>query len=141
MQRLCLEHGYAALHATGRTKAHVGGTGAGVYLGYSSQDFSAVIQGTPVASSVYSATGGSQSIASGRLSFVLGLQGPCMLIDTSCSSGLTATSVACSALSLDECPLAVVLAVNVMMAGSVHFSFAIAGMLSELWGSCRLGSR
>ena len=49
---------------------------------------------------MYAATGGVPSIASGRLSFAIGLQGPCMMIDTACSAGLVAVHAGLSAMGL-----------------------------------------
>eukprot|EP00964_Phaeocystis_antarctica_P095599 scaffold62037_cov51-Phaeocystis_antarctica.AAC.1 len=62
----------------------------GVFLGICSNDFAEVLRASPAGRSVYAATGSSHSIAAGRLSFVLGLQGPCVSFDTACSSALAA---------------------------------------------------
>ena len=52
--------------------------------------FAEVLRSSPTQSSVYAATGSSHSVAAGRLSYVLGLQGPCVSFDTACSSALVA---------------------------------------------------
>ena len=52
---------------------------------------------------VYTTTGAALSVASGRRSFVLGLVGPCLSIDTACSSGLVAAHQAIAALGRLEC--------------------------------------
>ena len=72
-QRLLLEHGYAALHYAGLDRAALNGSGTGFYLAIASTDFAQILPYTPAGSSVYSATGASLSIASGRVSYVLGL--------------------------------------------------------------------
>ena len=59
--------------------------------------------GTTEAVTVYSGTSGSLSVASGRVSFTLGLTGPCLTLDTACSSSLVAIHLAVSALRLVEC--------------------------------------
>ncbi len=51
----------------------------------------------PAAMDAYTLTGGSHAVAAGRLSYVLGLQGPSLAVDTSCSSSLTAVHLACKA--------------------------------------------
>ena len=86
-------------------------------------------------SSVFAATGGSHSIASGRLSYVLGLHGPCVSCDTACSAALVAGHLAASALRNHECPRALAAAVNLMLAPTVGARYALAGMTSSL-GRC-----
>ena len=103
----------------------------GVYLGYSSSDFAQVLASSPLGKSVYSATGSAGSIASGRLSYVLGLHGACSLIDTACSAGLVATSFARGALVLSESEVASVMVVSLILSpDGAHTPFAIAGMTS-----------
>ena len=135
-QRMLLETGYTSLHGAAFSRPALLESNTGVYLGYSSSDFSTFLALSPLGASVYSATGSSQSIASGRLSYVLGLQGACALIDTACSAGLVATSFARGALVLKESDLASVLAVNLILScGGAHTPFAIAGMTS-ITGKC-----
>ena len=76
-QRLVLACGYAALHAKGLCRAELTGSGAGVAVGIYSTEFAQVLGQSPRGRSVYASTGASLSIACGRVSFVLGLQGPC----------------------------------------------------------------
>ena len=84
-QRLLLETGYEALHGDGGRLAWLLGDGGdvGVFVGIERPDWLSL----PLPASAYTVTGGTVSIASGRLSFVLGLQGPCVSVDTACSSG------------------------------------------------------
>ena len=81
--------------------------------------------------SVYSGTSGALSVASGRVSYTLGLIGPCLSLDTACSSSLVASHLACSALNLDECPRAEAVGVG-LVEETVTFVFSAAGMLSAL---------
>ena len=80
------------------------------------------------------------SIASGRLSFSLGLHGPCVSVDTACSSGLVAHHSALRALQLAECTAAVAAGVNLMLAPHVGIAFATAGMTSAR-GRCHTFER
>ena len=75
------------------------------------------LQGTAVKTSVYSATGSSQSIASGRLSYTLGLVGPCYSIDTACASALAALHVCAAAVGALECESGVVVGTKVLSEG------------------------
>ena len=88
----------------------------------------------PKAPSVYSGTSGALSVASGRVSYTLGLTGPCASLDTACSSSLVALHLVSSALILDECPRAAATGVGLLTAG-VTYAFSAAGMLSAL-GRC-----
>ena len=89
-QRLLLEQGYASLHEAGLDRSMLMGSLTGVFLGISCQDYVTVLGYSPAGSSVYAATGASFSIAAGRVSYALGLHGPCASYDTACSSALTA---------------------------------------------------
>jgi acyl transferase domain-containing protein len=74
-------------------------------------------------------------VSAGRISFALGLSGPCMAIDTACSSSLVALHAARRALQLGECDLALVSGVNCLDASS-SLACAVAGMTSPD-GLCR----
>src|SRR5213079_1878964 len=50
----------------------------------------------------YGLTGNATSVASGRIAYALGLQGPSMTIDTACSSSLVALHLACQSLRTGE---------------------------------------
>ena len=93
-QRLLLEHGYAALLAAGLERGALMGGGTGVFLGMWAPEYQEVFQQSKQARSVYAATAVGCSMTCGRVSFALGLQGPCLSIDTACSSGLVAAHYA-----------------------------------------------
>ena len=76
------------------------------------------------------ATGSSHSVASGRISFVLGMQGPCVSYDTACSAALAANHAALRALQHRECVAALSVGVSMMLLPGVGITFATAGMLS-----------
>ena len=135
-QRLLLERGYEALHCASLRRASLAASALGVFVGIGANDWQTVLAHSPAGRSVYAATGGSLSIASGRLSFVLGMQGPCVSYDTACSSALVAHHGALRALQQDEADGALVAGVSVMLLPRVAASFALAGMTSAT-GRCR----
>ncbi len=71
--------------------------------------------GDPNQIDAYTGTGQGWCFAAGRLSYGLGLHGPCMALDTACSSALVATHLACQSLRLSECDLALAGGVNLML--------------------------
>ena len=83
----------------------------GVYLGSMAGDY-----GTRSleATTMWTATGTLSSVLAGRVSYVLGLEGPAMTVDTACSSSLSALHLACTALRQGECDLALTGGVTVM---------------------------
>src|SRR5262249_49791260 len=78
----------------------------------------------------YVGTGNASSIAAGRLSYTLGLQGPCMAVDTACSSSLVTVHFACQSLRNSECDMALAGGVNLILAPDGTLALARAQMLS-----------
>lgn len=89
--------------------------------------------------SVYSATATTLSVLSGRVSYTLGLTGPCFTVDTACSSSLVAAHSGVSALKLGECLRSEATGVG-MLTVVVSVAFSAAGMLSGL-GRCHTFDR
>ena len=89
------------------------------------------IQGRREDTNVFSASGGALSITSGRLSYTLGLVGPCYSIDTACASSLAALHLCVAAIRNDEeCEHAVAIGTMVLSEAS-NVATAIAGMTSS----------
>ena len=133
-QRLVLEDGYAALHASGVVRSDLSGSGTGVALGIYAIDFAQILAQSPLARSVY-ASANSLSIASGRVSFALGLNGPCMSIETVCSASLVACHSAVRALQHNECTSHLAMGVNLMLSQVNSIVMAISGVTS-IAGRC-----
>ena len=89
--------------------------------------------------SVHAATARALAVLSGRVSYALGLTGPCLTTDTACSSCLVVAHLAASALKLVECPRAAVTGAWVLT-GMISVAFSAAGMLSAL-GRCHTFDR
>lgn len=130
-QRLLLERGYAALHDANLDRTALGDSLTGVFLGFGSSEFAQLLAASPLASSVYAATGWSGSIASGRLSYTLGLFGPCASYDTACSASLVACYAGQRTLQLAECVTGLVVGASLMLMPSLGTTFAVAGMTSS----------
>src|SRR3954467_3317844 len=112
-QRLLLEVVWEALERAGIRPEALSGSRTATYVGCLGVDYG---QGTRSLAelSVWSATGVASSVLAGRVSYVLGLQGPAMTVDTACSSSLSALHLACVALRQGECDLALAGGVTVM---------------------------
>ena len=82
------------------------------------------------------ASGAAQSVAAGRISYVLGLNGPSLAIDTACSSSLVAVHLACEALRRGECNAALAGGVNLILSPSIRSRSHKRECFSEE-GKCR----
>ncbi|MBE9033669.1 type I polyketide synthase [aff. Roholtiella sp. LEGE 12411] len=125
-QRLLLEVSWEALENAGLAPNKLRNSRTGVYVGIctddhvSNQTVNAVINSfTPSSQNQevdgYTGIGVARSIAVGRISHLLGLQGPNIQLDTACSSSLVAVHLACQSLRLKECNLALVGGVNAIL--------------------------
>lgn len=129
--RLLLEVSWEALEDAGIAPDSLDGSRTGVFVGITSTDYANRVDlDDPSRSDIYLATGTALNAAAGRISFTLGLQGPCMAIDTACSSSLVALHTACQSLRNGESTLAVAGGVNVMMSPEAYVMISKWGMLS-----------
>ena len=129
-QRQLLERGYTSLHAAGMSKATLLGSIIAVNVGQWASEYSSVIAGTRAASSVYSTTGYQCSVTCGRVSFTLGMQGPCASYDTACSASLVANHGSVRALQRVECSAALSAGVNMILDPSMMLTTATGGFTS-----------
>ncbi len=130
-QRLLLETAWEALESAGLAPEKLQGTSTGVFVGITTSDYGQLMRlGSPESSDVYSATGVALNAAAGRLSFVLGLQGPCAAVDTACSSSLVALHLACQSLRTGESDLALAGGVNVILSPDAMVLFSKWGMMA-----------
>ncbi len=138
-QRLLMEVAWEALEDAAIAPDRLGGSRTGVFIGLSTHDYAQLSLGdAPAAMDAYTLTGGSHAVAAGRLSYVLGLQGPSLAVDTSCSSSLTAVHLACQSLRAGECDLALAGGVNVILSPVTSSVLAKSGLLA-LDGRCKFG--
>ena len=129
--RLLLETCWEALEYAGQSPRALSGSSTGVFLGISTGDYFGLLRADGLeAMDTYIATGTSHSIAAGRLSYVLGLQGPNVAIDTACSSSLVAIHLACQSLRMQECRMALAGGVNAIVAPDVTVALSKAHMMA-----------
>ncbi|MFD3422708.1 SDR family NAD(P)-dependent oxidoreductase [Streptomyces decoyicus] len=133
--RLLLEVTWEALEHAGLPPDRMNGTSTAVFAGISYSDYMDRLAGQPQELEGSILTNG-HCVAAGRISYLLGLQGPCVALDTACSSSLVAVHMARQALSAGECDLALAGGVTLSFQPRVTRSFARMGMLSD-GGRCR----
>ncbi len=136
-QRLALELGWEALEHAAISPDAIATQPIGVFLGISSIDYwGQLLSQSPTNIDAYLATGNTHSVAAGRLSYLLGINGPSLAIDTACSSSLVAVHLACQSLRQQECQMALVGGVNRIITPAASINFSKAKMLSAD-GRCR----
>jgi acyl transferase domain-containing protein/acyl carrier protein len=113
-QRLLLEVAWEAIEDAGIAADRLMGTSAGVFVGACHMDYLELFEDFRLIDA-YVATGSSLSLAAGRLSYVLGVQGPALTVDTACSSSLVALHLACQSLRAGECKLALAGGTNLVV--------------------------
>jgi 3-oxoacyl-(acyl-carrier-protein) synthase/SAM-dependent methyltransferase len=131
-QRILLEVAWEALENAAIAPQSLVGSNTGVFAGISTNDYSRIMleSGGLEAVDAYFATGNSPSVAAGRLSYLLGLEGPCLSLDTACSSSLVATHLACESIRRGECDMALAMGVNLILRPELSVAFAKANMLA-----------
>ncbi|UFT00038.1 amino acid adenylation domain-containing protein [Nocardia huaxiensis] len=129
-QRLLLETTWEALENGGIDPKSLSGSDTGVYMGVGAQEYGARVYRDDSGLAGHLTTGTTVSVASGRISYVLGLNGPAATIDTACSSSLAAIHLAVRALRSGECGLALAGGATVACSPSIFVGFSRLGALA-----------
>lgn len=116
--RLLLTTAWEAMEDSGIPRERWEGSRTGVFTGILGMDYTLLHAKTagPAGVGPYYASGKEASFGAGRIAYTFGLHGPCMMVNTACSSSLLAVHLASQALRAGECDAALAGGVNLMLA-------------------------
>ncbi|MBI4995373.1 MAG: SDR family NAD(P)-dependent oxidoreductase [Rhodocyclales bacterium] len=131
-QRMLLEVAWEALENAGQAPDRLEHSATGVFIGMCSSDYAymQLMSEDRTLLDAHFTSGIAHSIMSGRLSYLLGLQGPSVTIDTACSSSLVSVHLACQSLRSGESRMALAGGVNLILSPDLYIALSHSRMLA-----------
>ncbi|KAJ4011786.1 hypothetical protein NW752_004187 [Fusarium irregulare] len=139
--RLQLESAFEAFENAGLTIEALAGSDTGVFAGEFVKDYYDSLMRDPETIPRFFVTGNGVAMMSARVSHFFDLRGPCLTLDTGCSTGLTALHQACQSIRCGESKMAVVSGSNVLLNPDMFNQMSATGLLSKEGRSFSFDSR
>ncbi len=137
-QRVLLECAWEGLEDAGIDPTRLDGSNTAVFVGQWVSDFESRLFADPENVDFLMTTGSGRYALAGRLSYLLGLRGPSLSLDSACSSSLAAVHLAARAIQNGESDLALAGGVNLILQPHISIAYSQSRMMAPD-GRCKFG--